>query len=229
MALRICALAGLLIFVLAVGAAYAAGGIYIDNLKITNNGKVIFSDSFDGGKLVGWTKMTDASWIPDGPNTQKGALLLNKHGSVAATAYHGLSSGQSLGVVEMSAEVFCTAPSEQYGWAVRKGACGTFFRLYSGSSNATIEAKVQLNPCQTSYQLGITAMNSQQGTYSKLPVLRPAKWATITLRLDPRSATATFFLDGRAFVSARYNPQQFRSLKEIGIVTGLGDGSKWTD
>jgi hypothetical protein len=229
MLLRIYALASLLVFVMAVGAAFAAGGIYIDNLKITNNGKEVFSDAFNSGKLIGWNKMNDAIWSSDRANTQQGAMLLNKHQFCAATAYHSFSA-KNIGIVEVSADVYCTPPDEQYERISKKNACGTFFRLYSGSSNATIEAKIQLNVCQSTYQLGITHLDARQGeTYSKLPVMQPATWSHIVLRLDPRSATATMFLGGKAYVTAGYDPQQFQSLQEIGIVTGLGDGSKRTD
>jgi hypothetical protein len=229
MTTKIWAPASLLVFVLAISAACAGGGIYIDNLKITNNGKEVFSDALDSGKLVGWTKMSDTTWIPDGPNTQKGTMLLNKHIFCAATAYHSLSA-KDLGVVELSADVYCTPPDEQYDQRVKKCGCVTYFTLYSGSSERDIQATIKLNPCQSSYQLAITSAKSREpSVYSKLPVLAPATWSTIKFRLDPTRATATLSLDGKAIISAPYEPEQFQSLREIGLCTGLGDGSRRTD
>lgn len=223
----------ILIYILAAGAACATGGIYIDDLQITNNGKVVFSDNFDRTSLTGWTDTTDASVVVDQSQKHQSALLLNSHISCpVAQATHSLLL-KNAGLVEMSAAIYCTPADEQFQHHVKKIGCVTSFILGPTRSELDgIDAVIELNPNGSAYQLGVTSLRSGTITKSAVttnPIMQPGKWALIKLRLDPKTATATVFLDGNAVASIGYNPEDYRKISEVNIVTPMGDGSKRTD
>lgn len=211
--------------------ALAAGGIYVDNLQVTNNGITAFMNTFDNTTVLrGWTRLSDASVAVDRANRRQGAMLVNRHVFAVANAYHNVEF-QVAGPVEISAAIYCTPAAEQYDWQVKKKACSTNLIIYSGSSKTWIDASVQLNPCQSTYQVGILAAGAAGGSnvYSKQPILSPGRWALLTMRLDRDAARATLFLDGKEITSTHYDPDKFRSIQQIAISSQLGDGSQRTD
>ena len=219
-----------LLLALAAGGALATDGVYVDNLQVTNDGILAFPDAFDNAKVLrGWTRISDVSIAMDSANRRQGAMLLNRHVFAVAAAYHNVEL-KNVGTVEMSAAIYCTAPSEQYDWRVKKKTCSTTLIIYSGSSKVWIDAVVQLDSKQSAYQVGILAGGSGgKNIYSTRPVLQPGKWALLTMWLDPVKARATLFLDGKTIVSTTYDPNKFQSIQEVAIQSQMGDGSQRTD
>lgn len=217
----------LALFLLAAGV-YAAGGAYLDDFRIANNGLTIFSDNFDDGKLDGWTKVHNVTVTCDKPGKPPCGMYINKHTYAAATAYHNLTLNNA-GVIEFRAKVYLTPPEEQYEWRVKNRPAVIQITLYSGSSNATMRTSVHLDPCQQQAKACITTDRLGSGRCPKYNPLPKNTWGDLVLTMDPKTRMATTSLDGQQEISIPYNPAEWRSVREVGICASYGDGSQRTD
>lgn len=236
---------------LTVVNAYAAGGVLVDDLKITNDGKMVFSDGFNSAALSAWSKLYDATLIPSAGGYY---LHLNKHHSQSASMYHQLSVKQ-VGVLELSAKVFINPPEEQYLYG-RKQISMLVFTLYSANAPNTLRAAVSLYPGEKANRVGIGLQRTETGTalmhmpkqiaerlkpgtqametkYLKgygittpKPVIQPKTWATVTVRMDSKTGTATILVDGKEIVSQNYDVNTYGSLGYVMIDCSYGDGAK---
>lgn len=202
-----------------------AGGVYVDDLRVTNNGAQVLLDNFETGKLDGWTKLTGAELAA---NEQNKSLAINRHGNYAATAYRTISIDKP-GLVEISWFIFVAPVGEQYD-CKKGGACTMSIRLLSGmsaSSNAGVpSAALILNPCETTCRAGLAPANSFNATAkTKSPVLSLGRWVPVVFRLDSANGKATLLVNGREAVSMSYDPSSTKSIRQIGFVSQFGDGS----
>ena len=214
----------LTLVVLAAGA-FASGGAYLDDLRIANNGLAVFSDNFDDGKLDGWMRINDTTVTCNTPGKPPCGMFVNAQ-KYRATAYHSLTL-RNAGLIEVSAKVYLTAPEEQYEWQIRKQAAFLGIHLYSGSSTAIMQLDIQLDPGQQQAKLCVARKDKAQCQPSN--PLAKYRWANITLRMDPKTKTASALLEGQPQVSLPYEPEEWRSIREVGINSSYGDGSQHTD
>ncbi len=215
--------------VLASGATFASGGVYLDDLQVTNDGGVTFFDTFDNGNSGQLTSASDISFVlAEGSTTQR-LLCMNKHHEKdsAAIAYPKVTSA---GLVEVTTKVFVTSPEEQYLY--RNGKASAFnMVVHSAKPGYYMWAIVDLGAKAQTNRVGIRSQyltaGKQTGSaaFSQSPILKPSAWYTLTLRLDPSSVTATVLLDGNPVATRPYNPGDFESISKLSILCSYGDGA----
>ena len=241
-----------LLFVLILSAcwsgAWAAGGVYLDDVKVTNNGAVALFDNFDDGGLTGWYNLSDATCECKSGKPPCG-MLLNKHIFCAAGASHNLAIGQPE-VVELSANVFVTPPEEQYDIAVKKYAASTckcgcggpsdimYITLYAEATvpprktTPKVDFYIQQVGSEAGCRVGVEATQSNGSTSrsgcSGAPIPQ-RQWTPILLRLDPRTKLARLFVDGRQVSQTGYDPASLSQIQQLNLCCGFGDGSKRKD
>ena len=236
---------------LAVGA-HAAGGVCLDDLQITNDGKMAFSESFDSRSLRGWSSPYDVTLIQTNPGGYY--LHLNKHHIQSARAWHKLTVN-SAGLVELSAKVYVTPPEEQYLYK-QKAFSLMEIVLYSGNSRATMSTIVNLNPKEKANRMSISLQKMQRptvetretegktnsimqkmrqnskeqlkgyGATTSSPVIQPKTWTTLTVKLDPKTTTTTVLVNGKSVLTQPYDPNLYQSLNWVLLGCTYGDGAQ---
>ena len=217
----------LTLVVLAAGA-YASGGAYLDDFRITNNGVTALFDNFDDGKLDGWTQLNDITVTCNRPNEPPCGMCINKHTYAEATASHNLAL-RNAGIIEFQAKVYLTAPEEQYDWQVKKLPAVIRITIFAGTTSATMRTTLYLEPGQQQAKACISTDRVGNGQCPKYNPLAKYRWGTWYLRMDPKTRTATTSLDGREEISISYNPNLWRSVRMVSIESSYGDGSRRTD
>lgn len=215
--------------VLASGAAFAAGGVYLDDLQVTNDGGVTFFDTFDKANRGQWTSTSDISFVlAEGSTTQR-LLCMNKHHEKdsAAIAYPKVTSA---GLVEVTTKVFVTSPEEQYLY--RNGKASAFNMIFHSAKPGyymwaivDLSAKAQANRVGIRSQYLTAGKQTGSAAFSQSPILKPSTWYALTLRLDPSSGTATVLLDGNPVATKPYNPGDYESISKLSILCSYGDGA----
>lgn len=228
--------------------AWAAGGVYLDDVKVTNNGIVALFDNFDDGNLAGWFNLSDATCECAKGGKPPCCILLNKHIFCAAGASHNLEITQS-GVVELSASILVTPPEEQYDIAVKQydnstGKCGggpgdiMYVTLYAESTvppkktTANVDFYIQQVGTESGCRVGVRATQSNGSTSNagcKGNIIQHQRWTPLMLRLDPKTKLARLFVDGIQVAQTGYDPVALRGIKQLNLCCGFGDGSKRTD
>ena len=221
--------------------AIASGGIYLSNIRITNDGNVVLADDFRSGRLQGWTGLECASVVIQKPNTP-GILYLNAHSSnnsgYSASAWHSLNVGNP-GLVEMSLAIYVAPAQEQYVWQQKRDNCLCYIKFFSMGVNDKTESQVaqigvQLNKNEEACRLyvysqtGPNAMNGQVDmpvSNTKTPVLPTGKWVTLHMRMDPLTSTLSLMMDDKTVVSTPYEPTKVHNIGRFGILSAFGDGA----
>ncbi len=237
------------------GAAYAAGGIYLDDMTLTNYGTQMFTDGFNDSALRGWSDLHDVSLGQ--VNQGSYLLLMNAHSAEAATAWRQLNV-KDAGVVELTCKVLVAPSDEQYQYKNKKYSL-LYLVLASGNTSAAIRGVVSLNPKEKGSRASIgvqqtvtppaqapASSDSQSavpkviipkigpqyariknsGATSTAPVIQPKTWALVTLKLDSKTSTASVLVDNKKIVSQPYNPSDFQSIRGIYLWSTYGDGVK---
>jgi len=211
--------------------ALCAGGVYVHNVRVTNDGQTAFFDGFDTGKLVGWTKTSGAGVVCDRSNC---SLLLNKHVYCAAGGFHPLAIDNP-GVVDTSMYLYVTPATQQYDCRKKGLSCTFYVTLYSSvaSGRRTDEilgAGVTLQPNGQACNVGFRSLKKCLCKYwTKTPVLPVGQWVQLTFRLDTTRGRAAILVDGSEAISMPYDRGPNPPIREIGLCSGFGDGSRRTD
>lgn len=240
------------LFVLAAaGNASAAGGVYLDDLTLTNYGTPMFTDGFNDKSLPGWSSLKDVSL----GQVNEGSLLLhlNAHSAQPATAWRALNVKEA-GVVEVSTKLMVMPPDEQSRYKNNSYSLLNL-TLCSGSSPATIMAVVNLRPREKANRVSIgvqqtvstppadpaktkdgkpviptlgpqNAKVKNSGATSATPLIQPKTWVLLTLKLDSKTSTASVLVDNKVIVSKPYSPKDFTSVRGIWLKCDYGDGVK---
>jgi hypothetical protein len=211
--------------------AWCAGGVYVDNVRVTNDGQNAFLDNFDTGKLVGWTNATTAQVVCDRSNC---SMLLNKHVFCAAGAFHPLAI-ENPGVVDTSMDLYVTPAAEQYDCHKKNLPCIFYITLYSSVTTGKrtddiLGAGLSLAPNAQGCNVGFKS-NKQClcKSWTTTPVVPAGQWVTLTFRLDAVNGRATIFVNARQVISIPYDRGPNPPVRQIGLCCGFGDGSKRTD
>ena len=204
--------------------ARAVGGIYVDDIAITNNGAPVFSDNFDDGSISDWYMINDAAVTSAHSHSPSDSLYLNWHGAAVADAIHHISVAQP-SVMDYSAWVYLPPVSEQYKWN-HNGFSFTNLVLHSGNTSSNLGAGVELYPNESAYRIWLH-WNNFGGTNTTAVsgvVLAANTWAQLTLRMDNASGNAYALFNGQQLTSISYNPQSFQSFNRASVWGWLGDG-----
>ncbi|MCE5315296.1 MAG: hypothetical protein ABFD49_00875 [Armatimonadota bacterium] len=216
------------------GSAYANGGVYLEDIRIKNNGKVVFSDDFNDGDISDWTHLRDVSvFTIEKTSTQM--MLLNEHGNQMAEADHPLDLNLS-GSLEFSTMVCIAPPTEQY-YGQKDIACAFNMSLdYREQPNCapeTLRIHALLYRNDQKCKITVTRLSRDEEKYKSSDmssaVLPTGKWAILTLRLDSISETATAYVDDSPVASIKYNANDFPKITSLAFYTTFGDGAQRTD
>lgn len=213
-----------------VTGAHAAGGVYMDDFQVRNNGVVVFGDNFQDGNYAGWQNVVDAKVFNLSSNPQQPvySLCLNQQHKNVARAYHKLGISNA-GVVELSVGILAAPCTEQYNCTHRNNECALRIGLRSGNARSQINAIVFTGPEYTGCRISMTEHKEYHGSPARGMPLQFNKWGMLTMRLDPRKRTASVLLDGKLLTTMRYDPRKFASISEICILCSFGEGSARTD
>ena len=125
---------GIAVCLLAPLNAHAEGGVYFDNIQITNDGSKVFADNFDERELAEWTNCKDVSIEHDRAVNTSAYLELNKHGKELSRAGRNLQVSKA-GKVELSFSVYLPPIAQQF--CENGNYCGSAnIRLDSGSRDS---------------------------------------------------------------------------------------------
>jgi hypothetical protein len=205
-------------------SAYAVGGIYFDDLSVTNNGTSVFSDNFDDGSISDWTPKNDAALSSSVARSAQYSVYLNQWGSTVADAFHSVSIATP-GVVEASVWVWLPPTQEQYR------PTSTYIYLYSGNPSDNMYAGIELRDGETGYRvkLGWNGVPGDSARTSSV-VLAPQTWAKLTLRLNAASGNSTAYalLNDQTQLSFWYTPSTWTSVNKVSFWGWLGGASEPT-
>lgn len=201
-------------------ALLAKGGVYIDDVKITNDGVVVFSDSFNGGDLKNWTALRDAT-APCDKDPASCCLHLNNHGTGLPNATHTLAMKEA-GVVEVSWRQWVAPAEEQAGH--ERTVVGVMMGIVGEKTGRSIVASTCLyvgdkEPCLS------VDVDGKTGKLSELNV-PTGKWVRMLVRMDSATSKVTFSADGKVGVEETYDPKSLLPAKQLTFQSGLGDGIK---
>jgi probable HAF family extracellular repeat protein len=194
------------------------GGIYFDDILLTNNGKVVFFEDFQGISML--------SSLPSG-HKARGQSAVSKACCLYLTT--GVSdmgqviSIQHPGVIELSAWVWLPPASEQ------AASTFTYLRLYSASSHDAIGVGVQEDGRGKGYFVKLLWNRSDgddKEVQSKGSALQSGRWARLKLRLESASGKASAILDNVTQASVHYAPSNFRTFSRIFIMGCLAAAKK---
>lgn len=207
------------------GVANAKGGIYVDDISITNSNASVFSDNFDDGSISDWDWIDNTATLSSAhTHSPTKSLYLNWHGKSVAEAFHKMSITQP-SVVDYSAWVYLPPASEQYGWS-HKTLIFTNLVLYSGNTSNNLFAGIELYPSQSAYSIWLN-WNNFGGTNAKAEkkdVVAANTWVKLTLRMDNINGKAYALLNGTQQASITYDPKNFTSFNNASVWGWLGDG-----
>lgn len=193
------------------------GGIYFDDILLTNNGNAVVFDDFESGNLSGWLTTNDATVESSSSGPRASCLYLNHQADVVSEAFHAIFM-EDPGVVELSAWVWLP-PADEQG-----PAKFTNLMLYSRDGD-NIAAGVKVDRQQTGYLITLH-WNRHDGDHkdavSNGSVLKPGKWARLMLRLDKGSETASALLDGVTQASFPYVSSNFATMRQMSVWGWLG-------
>lgn len=212
------------------------GGIFIRDLRITNNGNSVFSEDFNKEELSGWTTINSGiSTKPSTDDSTKLCLYMNRETDEKTAISHKIVCS-SVSAFELSAYVYLPSPEQQ--WAYSHGSrVRTRIDIETGQGEDSFYIPIDLNPGETGYRVGLAhvrpeTMSSAAGldTYdSKDVVVKPQRWTLVSLKLDPNAKTATVFVDGKAQASCDYTPSKVRRVEYVDLTTWMGDKERATE
>jgi probable HAF family extracellular repeat protein len=195
------------------------GGIYFDDILLTNDSKPVFFDDFQSGDLSGWSKQNDAK--VESSASKAYCLFLNFQGPAQLATSHNILV-QNPGVIELSAWVWLPPASEQ------EFLTSTSLYRYSSGSDDNISVGVQ-EDSRDGYIVTLRWYRSNgddKQVKSQGSVLKSGKWARLTLRLDKGSENASVIFNGVTQASFHYAPYNFRTINKISAWGSLGSINK---
>jgi hypothetical protein len=203
-------------------ALFAKGGVYIDNMLVTNDGRNIFSDDFDSGTLRNWTGLVAATVPCDAKKTYC-SMHLNMHTNTGtATALHEMPI-EAPGVLEVRWRLWVAPADEQSRH--KDTLLGLLVAVMCQQQKNWIAASTDLCTDTDKPSLSILVNNVEKTSGVKIPT---SKWVEMALRFDPGSSTVSFLADGKVAVTAKYDPSQFTSVRQLRLECGYGDGAQRT-
>ena len=218
----------IIVSIACLNLAHAAGGVYVDSVKITNGKNVVLSEEFNKGNLEKWTNVRDA-WTVCDEAGKLCSLCLNVSSSKYMAAATRLLHIETAGAIDHQA-AFNIAPLEEQAPDLLKSGCEFTLSLYTKDATYQIDAEIQLS--STGYcTLALRDYRRRGGTFdAKRDITRVRlrnaplmKWATLALHLDPDTSTATAVLDGVPLVTRDYNPEHYRTIEMVGVTSTFGD------
>ena len=204
--------------------ALAVGGMYVDNVLLTNNGASVFADSFDRGTLEGW-KAAGASLIQSQPNPPQYSLYLNKSQRGRSQAEHVVSL-DSVGRLELSAWLYLPPVEQQSNYAGSRCDYAGFV-IYAADPQDYLTTSLYLQPKGTGYRAqaqwrDAVRKNTLVKSYTGKPVINGDTWVRATMRLDPEEKTVSLLLDNKLACRISYEPERFKSISSILLFSDLG-------
>lgn len=205
-------------------SAGVAGGMCVEDLKLTTDGIVVFSDNFNMGKLDGWMKIRDVSLVCAQQDPPDYFLKICRQGKTVACAYHSVSVPNAGDVIELNAWIWLPKVSEQ-----KSGE--TNFYISSGSDDyektkPDVHAGPAIKKGSDDYYVRIGQQygsSKSSGAISDKAVIKPEKWALFTLRIDRTTGNAVALVDGKQACQIGIDSADFPSISQLSIWGWLGD------
>jgi hypothetical protein len=217
-------LAIIAVVVLFPSVAFAAGGVFFDNFLMTNNGASVLADSFDSGRLAGWTAQS-ALLQPNGSNPAQYCLYLNRTTKGTSEVSQGVSLDNA-GKVELTAWIYLAPEEQQDNWAGDRCEYAGF-TVYASDVDDWLSASLYLSPQHKGYLAGVqwhdaVRKNVYVRSFTDKPVLDGGRWARATMCLDPQERTVSLLVDGKLACRISYQPERFKSVSRIALYSDLG-------
>ena len=191
------------------------GGIYYGDLLITNNGQTVCFDDFQSATLSGWD-CHDAKR----ERFQSGlsaCLYLNYLGKSVSEASHTAAIDQP-GLVEASVWVWLPPTEEQVD------PSETDLNLYSELESFGVGVETDVKAKAYWVTLGWNKNDGDgAGAKSKTALLKPGKWARLTLRLDYKAKQATALLNNAPVASMPFTPTNLQPIYHMSFWGWLGN------
>jgi hypothetical protein len=211
------------------------GGIFLRDLRVSNNGNSVFFEDFNAEELCGWNTVNTGAWTTEAPGEPaKFCLYLNRETDENAGVARKIECSK-VGTLEISAYVYCPAPEQQ--WAYTHGARSrTRIDLETKRGEHGFYLTIDLNPGETGYRVGLVHMkpelremgNGVEKYESQGVVITPQKWTHLSFKLNPSARTATVSVDGKPQVSCEYSPDKISSVDYVDLTTWMGDQERET-
>lgn len=216
-------------------SAHAVGGIYFDDVSVSNNGKVVFADNFNDGNIDGWKiARPDVRCIQTETKPINYCLYLNRLNDINTYASR-LQTINNVGAFEVKA--FVNLPPAKEQWGYRRGRRDTTrIDVMTARNQHWFYVAIQLEPKESACRLQLTYVKQpEKGPDGKItksnsedfrtqsPVVPLCAWAEIAFTLDPVKKKATVLLDGKPQVSCDYDPSQIKNVISVDLTTWMGD------
>lgn len=220
----------------AVGANRS--GIYFDDISVSNNGSVVFSDDFNTGKITGWSitrPLVEPYRLSTNPVNY--CVYMNRMQDTNTGMDYQRREIKSItvGQLEIKALIYLPSNEELWGWGEKWGAMArTRIDLDAGTKDDCFYVAIDGLPGEMGYQVHIvrTPYKSTPSTGSErkavqykntAPVIPPATWVHLCFKLDPKTKTAVVTIDGKQVASEAYDPDLIHSLQSLDLTTWMGD------
>lgn len=208
---------------------YADGGIYFDDLLVTNDSYEVMSDDFNDGNLSYWWYHVMAKPSRAQSHSPAYSVHLNQLGDSVSLAACAARDFDILnpGIVEMSSWVWLPPVNEQGSEQIHSGAA-TYMLLYSKNSIDNFGCLVGLLGEDTSYRLYLkwNENSTPNGSinHSRESAIRitPEVWTKLSLRADRSTGMVSGYIDGTKFAEFAYNQENFTSFRGISYWGYLG-------
>lgn len=202
-----------IVLLVASTAVFAAGGAYIDDITLTNNGTTALTDGFENPVFYGGS-FYDSSFQGSGVDASSQILHSGSqaaHLGTTSPMVLSLANYSVNGPLDASFWLYMPSAAQQNGWGSYK------LRLFS--NKGAIETGVSLSSGGSAYYMtgswdwGDTLATTIYGnTSTATTVISPESWYNVRLHLDNASSMASVFLNGQQQLSWSYNPTYFSSV-----------------
>lgn len=211
------------------------GGVYFDDVSLTNNGTKIFSDDFNSGQITVWSHPRPlVTLFRYASNPVNYCVYLNRMIDIN-TYMSRMPKCGNVGALEFKALVYL--PGNQEQWNSMHGSRDrTRINIMTGRNEDWFYVAIDGNPRETGYRVQLTHVNPREkntqpggcggaGADYKTsgPVIPPATWVELVFKLDPAAKTAAVSVNGRSVVSGPYDPSLIHSLSLFDLCTWMGD------
>ena len=206
------------------------GGIFIDDVAVLNNSKLVMADDFNTGELTAWTAPQPRVVVtPVMTNSANYCLYMNRENGNKTYARHSVQC-DDVGALEVKAKVFLPPPAEQWGYSHGKRE-RTSIGLTTGRDEHRFNVEIAISPGELAYHVELVQIKMEikeprdrSETYaSREHAIAPGKWALVSFKLDPSAGTATVYVDGQLQVSCPYDSSKITKLNELYLTTFMGN------